>query len=51
MNMEHDFTPDPRTVNKKEPRTRYWLPERIAIAGIFVAAWMVSGLHYLVYGL
>jgi hypothetical protein len=49
MDMRHDFRPDPE-VREADLEPTTWLPEALAIAGIFAVLWCVLAFHVMVRG-
>ncbi|HUD28913.1 MAG TPA: hypothetical protein VMQ93_08585 [Novosphingobium sp.] len=48
--MKHDFTPDPETGRAGHSAPPNWIPEMLAIVGIFLAVWIAFALHFLSLG-
>lgn len=50
MDMKHDFPPEPEVrpdIQAEKNPCRFWSPELLAIAIIFVSLWVAFGAHYL----
>lgn len=54
MDMNHDFRPDPELggglFRPQRPASPDWVPELVAIVGIFIAVWIEFALHFLLGG-